>query len=405
MQNIVLDKPYRFVPPHRGRFWGYLFRHYVLRPYLRRSWGITAAEFPGAELLRASLAAGHGIILATNHCRPCDPMVASLLIDHVGCHLYGPASWHLFMESRLQRWLIRRMGAFSIYREGTDRESLRTAIELLAQAERPLGIFPEGAVSRANDRLNELQEGVAFIARSAAKLRARRSTAGRVVVHPLILKYYFEGDLAATVTPVLEDIERRLSWQPQRDVPLLERTCKIGEALLTLKEIEYFGQPQTGALATRLSVLIERLLAPLEDEWLQGRHDGCVIERVKRVRSAIVPDLVTGGITDAERARRWRQLADAYLAQQVSCYPPDYLTPSSPPEHLLETVERFEEDLTDTARIHRPLRVVLRTGPAIEVSPTRAQRGGDDPLMKQIEQGMQALLHELQRPAPAARAS
>ena len=21
MQNIVIDQPYRFVPPHRGRFW------------------------------------------------------------------------------------------------------------------------------------------------------------------------------------------------------------------------------------------------------------------------------------------------------------------------------------------------------------------------------------------------
>ena len=35
---------------------------------------------------------------------------------------------------------------------------------------RPLVIFAEGVVSRTNDRLNALQEGVAFIARSAAFL-------------------------------------------------------------------------------------------------------------------------------------------------------------------------------------------------------------------------------------------
>jgi 1-acyl-sn-glycerol-3-phosphate acyltransferase len=397
MQNIVLDKPYRFVPPHRGRIWGYLFRHYFLAGYLRRRWVIVAAEFPGADLLRASLDARHGIILAANHCRPCDPMVTGLLVDHLGFHLYGMASWHLFMEGRFQRWLIRRMGAFSLYREGTDRESVKTAIEILVAAERPLGIFPEGAVSRTNDHLNELQDGVAFIARTAARLRAKRSPPGRVVVHPLILKYFFEGDLAASVTPVLEDIERRLSWRPQRELPLLERTCKVGEGLLALKEIEYLGRPQPGPLAPRVAALTEHLLAPLEDEWLDGRRGGSVIERVKRVRSAILPDMVAGVVSAEEHARRWRQLADAYLAQQLSCYVPDYLTPSSPPEHLLETVERFEEDLTDTARVHGPLRVVLRTGPAIEVSPTRERRGGDDPLMKQIEAGMRTVLQEMTR--------
>src|SRR5438045_8321396 len=54
MQNIVIDKPYSFVPPHRGAFWPAVFRP-LLRPYLSRAWGVTSVEIAGIELLRAAL--------------------------------------------------------------------------------------------------------------------------------------------------------------------------------------------------------------------------------------------------------------------------------------------------------------------------------------------------------------
>ena len=78
MQNIIIDKPYHFVPPRHGTFWPMLFRYY-LPTYLKKSHGVESHELIGAERLRASLDAGHGIMLAPNHCRPCDPMVLGLL--------------------------------------------------------------------------------------------------------------------------------------------------------------------------------------------------------------------------------------------------------------------------------------------------------------------------------------
>src|SRR5204863_2137415 len=100
--------------------------------------------------------------------------------------------------------------------------------------------FPEGIVTRNNDRLLNLMDGVSFIARSAAKQRAASAQPGKVVVHPVFVRYFFEGDLAATISPVLKDIEARLSWQPQTHLPLRERIIKAGHAMLALKEIEYF---------------------------------------------------------------------------------------------------------------------------------------------------------------------
>ena len=120
-----------------------------------------------------------------------------------------------------------------------------------------------------------------------------------------------------------------------------------------------------------------------------------MIDRVKRLRSAIVPDLVTGRISEEERARRWRQLADIYLAQQLSCYPNDYISEEAAPERLLETVERFEEDLTDVASVHGPLRVVIQVGPALDVSPERPKGGAEDRSIKRLEQQLQEMLQGL----------
>ena len=113
-------------------------------------------------------------------------------------------------------WLLPRIGAFSVYREGMDRESLKTAINILATASRPLVIFAEGVITRTNDRLISLQDGVAFIARTAAKQRAEANPPGKVVIHPVALRYTFGGDVEKSLAPVLDRIEVRLSWQPQR---------------------------------------------------------------------------------------------------------------------------------------------------------------------------------------------
>jgi hypothetical protein len=266
---------------------------------------------------------------------------------------------------------------------------------VLKAGRRPLIIFPEGAVTRTNDRLYHFMEGTAFIARNAAKHRAATNPPGKVVVHPVALRYFFGGDIHSAVAGTLEQIERRLSWQPLLQSPLLERVAKMGNALLTLKELEYFGAPQTGTLAERLTGLIERLLAPLEEEWLKNRREGDVISRVKALRTAILPEMVNGQISETERARRWRQLTDLYLAQQISLYPPDYIDSPPSAEQLLETVERFEEDLTDQVRIYRPLRAVIAIGEAIEVTADRQRGQAVDPLMVELQHQVEKLLAEL----------
>jgi hypothetical protein len=89
---------------------------------------------------------------------------------------------------------------------------------------------------------------------------------------------------------------------------------------------------------------------------------------VRALRTAIVPDLVDGGLSDAERDRRWDQLNRLNLAQRLSLYPPGYLDGQPSTERVLETVERLEEDLTDVATVHRPIAVTVSVGEPIVVT-------------------------------------
>jgi 1-acyl-sn-glycerol-3-phosphate acyltransferase len=389
MNSVVSDKPYVPVPPYHGTLWPRALNLYLPR-YLRRRYGTRGVTIDGAARLRASIAAGHGILITPNHCRDEDPFILSALARDVGRPFFVVASAHLFMHNKLQSFLLRRAGAFSIYREGMDKQAVQTSIEILETAERPLVIFPEGHISRTNDRLTPLLEGTALIARQAAKKRAKDSK--KVVVHPVAVRYSFPFDVEAAAAKMLDEIEARLTWRPSRTLPLHERVRKVGAGLLALKELEYLGHTQEGATAERVAKLIDALLRPMEAEWTHGNAEGHPVARVKRLRSAILPDMIKGDLPEAETARRWRLLEDADLAQQLYHYPPDYVADGTSKARIIETVERFEEDLTGKVTVHGPVEARITVGDAIEVSTAREARGEGDPLMAAIETQLRAML-------------
>jgi hypothetical protein len=123
------------------------------------------------------------------------------------------------------------------------------------------------------------------------------------------------------------------------------------------------------------------------------------VPRVRNLRAKLLPDMVAGRISSLERARRWQQLADIYLAQQLATYPPGYLRRPTV-DRILEIIEKFEEDITDKVRLHGQLKVILDVGEAIEVSPERERHLPVDPLMTAIQQSLQSMIDRLSRESP-----
>lgn len=397
-RSIFIEKPYEFVPAIKATWPQRLYTKLKLhRITLRKREGIVDQEVRGAEKLRASIDAGHAVLMTPNHPRLGDPAVMHNLALEAKCPLYFMASWHLFNQGWMIRLVIRMMGAFSVNREGMDRTAIDHAIEILKTAQRPLVIFPEGTTSRTNDRLMSLMDGPSFIARTAAKRRAKDGLgSGKVVVHPVVLKYVFQGDLASATEAALSDIEKRLSWSPQTDMPLVDRVVKVGDALLKIKELQYGCDVPSGvSLRERQTNMVNHLLHPLEEEWLGGQQEGGIQIRIKNLRVKIFPDMIGADMELAERKRRWEHLERTYLAQQVDCYPEQYITEHASVDRILETVEKFEEDFTDSCRVHGHLKAITVVGDAIEVS-TKRERGLEyDPLMEQIRERLEEMLKEL----------
>ena len=396
MQDIIIEKPYQFVPPHRGNFLPKAILKLGLVPwYLKKFEGVVSHQLHGIDHLRESMRQGHGVLLAPNHCRYADPLVMAFVAREAQVPMFAMASWHLFEQSRWQRWALSSIGAFSVYREGLDRQSLDTAVDMLVNPKRPLVVFPEGTVFRTNDRLQPLLDGVAFMARTAAKRRAKDGGTGKVVIHPVGIKYVFHGNLEKSVDPTLVALEKRLTWTLLKETTTLQRIHRITLAMLSLKEIEYLGAAQQGSIEERQQRLVDHLLCPLEQEWLGKTVVDTIIPRIKSLRMRIVPELAAGELDERERERRWTQLSRIYLSQQIASYPPDYIVSPTTDTRILETVERLEEDITDRAGVHGPLEVIIEIDEPIEVPTDRTPRGEEDPIMKRLRERMQWMLDRL----------
>ena len=397
MIDVLIEKPYKFVPPYTLNWLPRLMlRVGVLESLLRKRYGVVDHECRNLDRLKKSLDAGHSIMLTPNHPRMADPIAMMHVARETSSLLYTMASWHLFNSGWFTRFMVRLMGGFSVNREGLDRAAVDYAIKVLKTAERPLLIFPEGATSRTNDQLMVLMEGPAFIARTAAKRRSKED-GGKVVVHPVAIKYLYEGDIERACDPVLTEIEQKLTWRPDPTLPLIQRVRKIGNALLTLKELQFNVVTNTGdPLRERQSALVNVLLHPLEEEWLGSPCEGGIATRIKNLRMKIFPDVTRAEVDDDERERRWQQLEDTYLAQQVDCYPAHYISEMPSVDRILETVEKFEEDLENKCRVHGQMKVILDVCEPIEVSPERDRSAKTDPLISNIQSVLEQRLEQLQ---------
>lgn len=399
--TVVLDRPYEFVPPYRGNLWPSAIQNFRLIDWhLRKKEAVLGWECRNIERFSESLKAGRGIILAPNHCRYADPIVLGWLARQVHTHLYAMASWHLFNTSKFEQFALRRMGAFSVFREGNDRKALETAIDILVSGERPLVLFPEGTTNRTNDILKPLLDGVSFIARSAAKKRAKQGK-GQIVIHPVGLKYLCLEDAHVWAHEQLAELERTLSWRPASNPGsidrLLERLLRVSQAYLALKEIEFTGHASCGELSPRRDRLIEQLLVQAEERYtLEVTPAGNVRERVRKIRAAVSATYFATDESHRDPATFRRDAERADLAQFLLSFPDEYLTPGKVTDtRIVETIQRIQEAIFGKAKESLPMKVVIDVAEAIPVPAGRPPRGEADPVLCQLRDQLHTMVTSL----------
>ena len=397
MQKIFIEKPYRFVQPVMNDWIPSMMNNRLVHvPLLRWGESIVSVESRGVEKLRKSSDDGHAIMLVPNHPQTSDPVVMYDLIRRINRPMFAMASWHLFNQSWFHTSVIRLYGGFSVNREGRDKTAVNFAISALQKNTRPLLIFPEGATTRTNESMMPFLDGPTFIARSAA--RRRHKLGLKTVIHPVAIRYSFDGDNKAVLEGLLSPDEQRLGLKHEQNATDKVRVQNALSGLIGHKS-QAFGIPNFEAekeLAQRLDWLGEFALKESEERWCNEISSANITNRIRNLRAQVFPELLSNpSMPNEEKQQRWRALERTYLAWQMSSYPKDYLSEDPSKDRIIEIASKINEDLFHVPPNCGRKSVILEVCDAIEVPATKFRNDGPDPLGKEIESSLTSKIANL----------
>ena len=311
-------------------------------------------------------------------------------------------AWQVFaMSKRFERESMQRCGCFSVDREGTDVQALKTAVDVLQNREHPLLIFPEGDVYHMNDRVTPFRDGAASIAILAARKADRP-----ISILPVAIKRWYSQDPTPSLVQVIEKLEQRLYWRPQVDQPLKDRILLVASGLLALKELEHFRSQQTGPFDERVDRLSSSLLGQSEARYGLTIRSKLIPERVKEVRRKIIElREADQGSASQEQLRQWSaDMDNMFLVTQLVSYPGNYLNENPTIERIAETVDKLEEDALNAAypTPHAHREVLVRFDTPIVIPPGKEKRLSAAELTDHLEDRVQSMLMEMnaQRTSP-----
>lgn len=362
----------------------------LLPGLLRRVCGVVSVDIPAEDTRRLRALAGERLLLAPNHPTNDDPALLFALAQAAGMpfhylccreafdHLYG-----------LWGWLIQRLGAYSVVRGTTDRDSFRTTRALLSAPAGKVVIFPEGEMHSQNDTLLPFHMGVVQLAFWALEdLRKAGDPAASVSLLPVGLRYFFTEDMTAAIDGSLDrlrwallphDRKYRLKayddqYEFLRDMGIkmlevleaeygLKTKSAGGEADLTprlhaLKSLLLdraagligVPLPSDATLPERMRLLINAVYAATHDE---ATPRSPYQARVHRQQAARVAPL----LQDLNRVANWIAVQDNYVRARPT------------PERMADTLRRLEIEAFGKSSLHGPRRALVRVGEPISLAP------------------------------------
>lgn len=403
MNTQPYRSPDKHWPPRMTPWWFHCVD--FLRRKALRDQAITSVELRGLEHLRAALDQNVGVLLTPNHSFHWDSYCLLEAARHISRPFYFMTAWQVFQQSNwFNRISLQRCGSFSVNREGTDMQAMKTAIDILQQRPHPLVIFPEGDVYHTNDCVTPFRDGAASIALMAAKKAERE-----VWVVPVAIKRWYLQDPSPNILKTLAILEQRLYWQPKKEDPVTDRILRLAEGLLSLKELEHFQTTRPGPLPARIRSLANDLLARVETRYGISPGTGLIPDRVKEVRRRIIQRQAETGEdqTGSLGAQLAADMDAMFFVTQLYSYPGDYMTGKPSIERVAETLDKLEEDVLGAPYpgVRGPKRVVVRFDRPIPLPRGRERKSDPSALTAEMQARVQRMLNDLnaEHDARAAR--
>ncbi len=347
----------------------------------------------GEQVVRQHLDQSHGVLIMPNHASHADPYVIYAGADKIGTALHVMATWHVFHDqSRLVQWALRKHGCFSVDREANDIGAFRLATQILQEKPEPLVLFPEGEIYHCNDRVTPFREGAAAIAVAAARKSKRP-----IVCIPCAITYRYVEDPTAALLETMGQLEEAIFWRRRTEQPLDQRIYAFAEALLAVKELEYYSETRSGRLPDRIRALGDHILDQVESRHEISGTGKSIPERVKVTRKTIIEKIADETLSESVKQSLEHNLEDLFIVVQSFSYPGDYVNDKPTIERMAETLDKFEEDVLQkvTASIKAKRRAIVQFGEPVEVIGDRKVKNQTTDITTTIEQRVQAMLDDV----------
>ena len=376
MPQRYFPELYQFIPPEESTWALDLIRH-ITPYYFPLVLNIKRWRFPGLENLMESYRKGAGILLCSNHQSGQDPFVLGKLAEASGRWFHFLASHHLFKQSELMGELLRRMGAYSIFRDGPDLVSVKKTVGMLREGRRSVLVFPEGTYFKQNDRVAPLQDGVSLMLRLAMK-----GTPRPIRLHAVAIKYWFLEDPMPDLRQKWSRMQREWGIKDdsgEDDLSRLEGVLRQGvKRLLGPAATDFAGKGEGGSdfdsslralLAIEFGVKESTSEATMSAIWTVIR---------KRRQELIRKLSQTQGDFEAEEEVQDRLLSLLHWENALSLSM-DYVREKPTVERVWETFARLEESFSDReSPFPKPVEAVVCVGEGIDMA-TQAKDLGLDP--------------------------
>ena len=401
------DSPYRYFPPKPNRLVAWLGEwlngSFHLPGPVHWIGGVTVENT--GPVMAAVRRHGRRVLFLPNHSTHSDPQITIEIFRQIGVRSLFMAAYDVFERDARVAWFMQRMGAFSVDRDGSDRQSMKEALRTVVAGRHALTIFPEGNVYFMNDRVTPFLDGPAFI---AMKAQQELKDTGRILAVPVSIKATHVTDARPQLREMLAEMAGALGVEIENEAEIVANVHRVGIAMVqrNLKMRGYLPpDPDFTDLPALLRAAAGLILGRLEAKMeIAPKPKDDLMDRIRNARREIHKVR-----SDPEReidhsvAASWAD--EAILAFRILSYAGNYLSEAPTLDRVGETIEKMREDLFSRAfPPYAERAVMVRLGEPIDVSEKLAAGGKSREVMagltEEFERGVQVGLDELNKANP-----
>ncbi len=316
------------------------------------------------------------LIYCSNHPSNSEPVVAYYVANVMGTRFHYMASRQVFdWANGFVGKFIQNLGAFSVLAGTSDRDSIKTARNILTQKGGKLALFPEGEpVSGENDHLMPFQNGIVQLAFWAYEDLMKNNIEDDIYILPSFVKYIYTGtdaQIKAELHESLKKIEQKLNIDP-KNKNLLRRFLTIGRMLLENAEKEYQIIPEKEkGWDYRIGRIRHEILDRIAQKFnIQGyKKENHAIDKLRYILAILemktvnFPDPRLPEMTLEELEWAKRESMKAYNFISINT---EYLISYPTAERMYEWLKHFEEYVFGRSSL-RPRKALVKFAEVLSI--------------------------------------